>query len=534
MSKTSLTGCAAAALAVLGFGVFAARWHATGGVRGPDAGAGTWKVTLVATGEMAAQEAGVTQLVPLDFRHQHVFDESYNGKNVVPPRGRKEAGRREVLWRRAGVGGAPQAFRLAYSFRCQVGVHPTPAMRHATRAADAPPADGDWLRPGARVESDHRAVVEKAQALTRPGQPAADQVRAVYDFVSRLDNEPTLDTQSALKCLRDESGDSGGKSRLMVALCRSLGIPARVVTGLVLRGDQESGPHYWAEAWDGGRWQPACPTFRHFGRPWPANYFVLQVGDEDLIRGKGLSVRYGFLAQPAPGPATDDGGGGPAAVWRALSFSSLRPAEQHLVKFLLLLPLAALIVSAYRTLVGVPTFGMFSPALLGLAFLNLQALPWGISIFALTVLAGWLMRRAVENLHLLLVPRTSVVLVLIVVFLIALVMAASRFGVAVTQFLSLFPLVILTHLVERFWTVEAEDGTATAFRTLFWTFLVSVTISVALSPEAVSAWMFHHPETLALVLALLLLLGRYTGYRLTELYRFQDFVSELPPRGAAR
>jgi 7 transmembrane helices usually fused to an inactive transglutaminase len=125
----------------------------------------------------------------------------------------------------------------------------------------------------------------------------------------------------------------------------------------------------------------------------------------------------------------------------------------------------------------------------------------------------------------LLVPRTSVLLTLIVVFLIAVVVVASHFGVAITQFLSLFPLVILTHLVERFWTIEEEDGTATAFKTLFWTFLAAITISVALSPETVTAWMFHHPETLALVLAALLLLGRYTGYRVTELYRFRELAA---------
>src|SRR5262249_57450934 len=110
--------------------------------------------------------------------------------------------------------------------------------------------------------------------------------------------------------------------------------------------------------------------------------------------------------------------------WQAASFASLRPAEQHLVTFLLLLPLAALIVSIFRTVIGVPTFGTFAPALLGLAFLNLQALPWGLAIFALTVIAGWAMRRLIARFHLLLVPRMSVLLTLIVAFLIALVVVA--------------------------------------------------------------------------------------------------------------
>ena len=36
----------------------------------------------------------------------------------------------------------------------------------------------------------------------------------------------------------------------------------------------------------------------------------------------------------------------------------------------------------------------------------------------------------------------------------------------------------------------------------------------------------NYPETIGLVMACQLLLGRYTGYRLSELFRFRDFVKE--------
>jgi hypothetical protein len=81
-------------------------------------------------------------------------------------------------------------------------------------------------------------------------------------------------------------------------------------------------------------------------------------------------------------------------------------------------------------------------------------------------------------------------------------------------------------LVERFWTVEAEDGTASSFKTLIGTMVVATTVSVSLASPAVSEWMFRYPETLGIVLAAQILLGRYTGYRLTELYRFGDLLEE--------
>ena len=129
-----------------------------------------------------------------------------------------------------------------------------------------------------------------------------------------------------------------------------------------------------------------------------------------------------------------------------------------------------------------------------------------------------------DRYSLLLIPRTAVMLTLIIAFLITIVVLAGRSDVHVTGYIALFPLIILTHMVERFWTVEAEDGTRASFKTLFGTMVVAITVAVCLSPDAVSRWMFRYPESLGLVVAVLLLLGRYTGYRLTELYRFQDVI----------
>ena len=248
----------------------------------------------------------------------------------------------------------------------------------------------------------------------------------------------------------------------------------------------------------------------------------MRLDDEAIARGPG-DPRVSVLARPhVDQPAADE----PAikTFWRVTTFASLPPAEQHLVRFLLLLPLATVVVSIFRVLIGVRTYGVFSPALLGLIFRDLRGLPWGLGIFAGTVLVGWIFRKFLDRYNLLLIPRAAVMLTLIVSFLIVIVVLAGRAEVHVTGYIALFPLIILTHMVERFWTVEAEDGTRASFKTLFGTMLVAIAVAVSLSPDAVSRWMVRYPETLGLVVALLLLLGRYTGYRLMELYRFQDVI----------
>jgi hypothetical protein len=193
---------------------------------------------------------------------------------------------------------------------------------------------------------------------------------------------------------------------------------------------------------------------------------------------------------------------------------------------LLLLPLAALVICLFRNVIGMNSFGTFAPALIGLAFhRELNSLP-GILVFVTILLVGWLMRRLLDHYHLLQVPRVSLMLTLIMSVLIGLVVVAHRYDAPTTRYISLFPMVILTGMVERFWTLETEDSTAASFKTLLQTMFIATVIALVLSRPFVVRHLFCYPETLGLVMAGQLLIGRYTGYRLTELFRFRDFLRQ--------
>src|SRR5438552_3920145 len=537
MGRTWLSVITAAVLTASSLGVFVARRCTQGAEPGARLGDASWNVTLVAAGTLGAQETSITLVLPPAFRHQHIFDERFQSKELLHRAVKsKDPSHREVAWKRASTTGN-QPVRFTYAFRCVTGVRqPTAAMVHHTRLIDAVPIEDTAIKPSAGVESAHQEIVQAGKQAVGTAQSAVERARALFDYVARVENEPSLDSPSALECLRAGSGNAGSKSRLLVALCRSQGIPARLVSGLILAGDQEQGLHHWAEAWVDHEWLPMCPTYQHFGRRvFPKNYLIVTLGDSGLFRGAQVPLKHGFLVQAFEDSTAE--GSAQHSIWQKLwwrlSLYRLRPADQHVVRFLLLLPLAALIVSVLRTVIGVFTYGAFAPALLGLAFLDLRALHWGLVIFVATVLVGWAMRHMLDRFHLLMVPRTVALLTLIVSFLLILIVLAGHYGISGTLYISLFPLVILTHMVERFWTVEVEDGAAASFKTLLGTLLVAVAVSMALSPAAVSQWMFRYPETLGIVLAAELLIGRYTGYRLTELYRFDELLRNGNPPGGS-
>jgi transglutaminase-like putative cysteine protease len=536
LSRTRFALLTAFGLVVLSAAVHVTRRETGGADVGGPPGASSWEVTITARGSLQAEKhSGVLTSLPPDFRHQHVFDPSGQSNELAHRGGRAEATKgfhdREVLWaRRPGIKSNTD-YRLTYSFKCVLGTHhPTHGMTELTRQLDAAPGP-DALASAPRVESDHPAIAALARDLAGDKTSKTDQVRAFANYLADVPYAETDGTQTAWQCLEAGGGDDAGRSRLLVALCRSREIPARVVTGLVLHPDAPPALHRWAEAWvrseDGpeGHWLPVDPTYGHFGaRKWPTNFLVVRLDDEPLVRSPGQGEpKVGLFARPIPNrPPADETR--IHAFWRVTSFAGLPPAEQVLARFLVLLPLGALVVSVFRVVIGVRTFGVFAPALLGLIFRDLTALPWGLGIFTATVLVGWLFRRILDRYHLLLIPRTAVLLTLVIMFLLGVVLVAARAGVTVTGYVALFPLIILTNMVERFWTMEAEDGTRSSLRTLAGTVLVAVAVAFAVSPEAVARWLFRFPETLGVVIAAQLLLGRYTGYRLTELYRFQDVI----------
>jgi hypothetical protein len=205
----------------------------------------------------------------------------------------------------------------------------------------------------------------------------------------------------------------------------------------------------------------------------------------------------------------------------------IAPSDRPLVEFLLLLPVAAAICCIGRNIVGLHTFGTFAPALLGLAFRDVDS-PVGLFVLIIILSLGWIARRGVNSLNLLQVPRSGVMLTVVVSLLLLYILWSNSRGQAVARSIPFLPMVIVTGLIERFWSAEEEDGTSSAVRTMFSTLLMAVAIFWVLRHPTVYSTFIHYPELLGLIVALQILIGRYTGYRVTELFRFRGLANSLP------
>src|SRR6516162_8313720 len=105
MSRTLLSVTTAAVLALVSVGLMIGRCHILGDEVQVRVGPGTWKVTLLVQGQSVGTDARILTATPLDFGHQHIFDELYRSDDLLakPPDPRHPE-RRQVLWtQRPGV-----------------------------------------------------------------------------------------------------------------------------------------------------------------------------------------------------------------------------------------------------------------------------------------------------------------------------------------------------------------------------------------------------------------------------------------------
>lgn len=316
-----------------------------------------------------------------------------------------------------------------------------------------------------------------------------------------------------------------GRARALVTLCRAADIPARLVTGFELRQSDNARPHVWVEAFYNNHWVPFDPT-NGFAREMDENFVPVRrdAGEgESLVRGTGVAniqPTYTITRLAPPAKLLQAEMRRPSQVFDLTRL----PVEMHeVMSLMLLLPLGALITAVFRNIIGIRTLGTFAPALLAMSFIY-AAWGTGLVILITVLLAGYLGRVLLERLHLLMVPRSSIILTLIILFIV--------FSVSLIDYMApfsgvrtvLLPLVILTILIERFFVTAEEDGTTFAIQLVVGTFVVAGFCYLLLRWEELGQVLLIYPEMHFFTIAAFIWIGRYSGYRLVELWRFRDMV----------
>lgn len=193
------------------------------------------------------------------------------------------------------------------------------------------------------------------------------------------------------------------------------------------------------------------------------------------------------------------------------------------ITLILMLPIIATILSFSRQVIGIKAFGIITPALTTLTFL-VMGLQYGLVVFTAVLLSGTLTRLVVRRLHLLYLPRMALVLTSVSLSILLLLGLGVVTEQAAVLSFSIFPILILTLLAEEFISVQFTSGARSAFTITAWTLLLAIACYYIVSWELLRTIVISYPEVVILGIPFNILLGRWSGLRLTEYFRFRKLL----------
>ena len=360
-----------------------------------------------------------------------------------------------------------------------------------------------------------------AEALLQPiRQHSADVETFIGETIKRVNELENDNVQLLL------GGDVSPENRAQVVdlLLAMSHIPAQPVHTLRLVESQEQQPELWLRTYNGKRWLYFNPLDGQQGLP--SDRVVWWSGNEPLLNIEGgrsanltLSVHRNEMSalQLARSLRLQD-----ASSFIDFSLYELPLPSQQLFRILMMIPVGVLLVLLIRSLVGMETLGTFTPVLIALAFRETQVI-WGVLLFTFITAIGLSVRSYLEHLKLQLLARLSIVLTFVVIVMAVISLLGYKLGVSSGLSVALFPMVILTMVIERISIVWEERGGSQSLKVALGT-LVAVLCHLLMVWQPLVYFVFTFPGVLLCLAAVMVLMGHYRGYRLTELMRFRAMV----------
>ncbi|MFA5240376.1 MAG: transglutaminase-like domain-containing protein [Phycisphaerae bacterium] len=140
------------------------------------------------------------------------------------------------------------------------------------------------MKPTRFLQSDSNEIIELARRAVGDTSDAAKAVKKIESFVSEYidDRSLSIGYASATEVAASRVGDCTEFAVLTASMCRAVGIPARVVSGLVYveefaGAEDVFGGHMWVEAYVGDKWIGLDATRAPKG--FDAGHIALAVGD---------------------------------------------------------------------------------------------------------------------------------------------------------------------------------------------------------------------------------------------------------------
>lgn len=197
------------------------------------------------------------------------------------------------------------------------------------------------------------------------------------------------------------------------------------------------------------------------------------------------------------------------------------------VILILMLPIVATFIAFLRQVVGVKAFGIYTPLIVTFAFLATNGIKYGIAIFVAVIFVGMLMRFVLKPFRLLYLPRVAIMLTVVAILILAMLTIGGNLHRTGLASVSIFPILIMITIVEKFVAVQIEKGNKAAMKLALETLLISILGYFIASSQTLIGFVAAYPWIILLTIPVNILFGRWTGLRISEYMRFKEIIKKI-------
>jgi hypothetical protein len=186
---------------------------------------------------------------------------------------------------------------------------------------------------------------------------------------------------------------------------------------------------------------------------------------------------------------------------------------------------------------GFKSFGIYVPVLLTFMFYELsriddqtfsivQGLKYGLFITAIVFISSYISYKIIQPLALHYYSKLAIVTTNVTISLLLVLFVLDLIDKEGILRVDIFSLILIASISERFTNLLASKQTTTALMLSIQTILLGLICFFVISTGTIQSAFLNYPWLILLTFPINYIIGKFTGLRVTELFRFKDLLDK--------
>ena len=479
-------------------------------------GDSVWRVVFNSTINISKIGTEIN-IAPLwNTQHVRVFGQSLFHPGMREKRIKKNLNTRDIVLAANNIG----VVHLEARFDLHLSQIPLSLAKQVLKEDDRQ----KWLIESEGIPVNTEALDQVIDQSIKEDSSTTERVQAIFDHVSEQVRISSNGSHDGGLALQAGQGSELGATRALVSLLRSAHLPSRIVSGIDLTVSNDQLPVYWAEAYYENQWHIFDNVKGYFDKLSP-QMIPVRRGGAHIVQIDGNKLETLKIQKTQTSAPDNLHIGTSKNIFEIFNLSRIAPAGREALALLILLPIGVLFTELLRQFVGIRTYGTFTPTLLAMAAVYVD-IATAIVIFSIVIIFG-VAGRSLMPSQLSRVARLSIIFTMVATIMVFAVSTLIFFNPAIDTAIVLLPIVILTTLVDSFYSTADEKGLVIAMQRLAWTVCAAAVSLLVLIQSPWGHWLLNYPEFHLFTIAVIILLGTYHKKRLSDFKAF-TWIREKP------